>query len=170
MNRKDVIRSILASIPMLLIAGMIFFFSSQPAEQSSETSGVVVRIATYIIEEGFDNMSQEIQSELTGVLEVIIRKLAHFTEYAVFAMTIMLFVGTLPITSRCCKMIISAVGGILYAASDEIHQLFVPGRDGHIRDVCIDSAGVLSGIFLFILIVFLIKLIKKDKIIGDYKV
>lgn len=39
---------------------------------------------------------------------------------------------------------------ILYAASDEFHQLFVPGRAGLITDVCIDSAGALLGILLFL--------------------
>ena len=39
---------------------------------------------------------------------------------------------------------------ILYAASDEFHQLFVPGRAGLVTDVCIDSAGALLGILLFL--------------------
>jgi len=36
----------------------------------------------------------------------------------------------------------------LYAASDEIHQLFVPNREGKFADVIIDTAGALLGIFL----------------------
>ena len=40
------------------------------------------------------------------------------------------------------------VVGTLYAASDEIHQLFVPGRSGQLRDVLLDSAGVAAGILL----------------------
>jgi hypothetical protein len=36
--------------------------------------------------------------------------------------------------------------GVLYAVSDEIHQTFVPGRAGQLRDVLIDSCGVLAGI------------------------
>lgn len=35
---------------------------------------------------------------------------------------------------------------ILYAISDEVHQLFVPGRGGQVRDVIIDSAGAIAGI------------------------
>ena len=42
--------------------------------------------------------------------------------------------------------------GILYAASDEFHQLFVPGRSGQITDVLIDSGGLLAGILLVVLI------------------
>ena len=44
---------------------------------------------------------------------------------------------------------------ILYAASDEFHQLFVPGSAGLITDVCIDSAGALLGIFLFLALLHL---------------
>ena len=40
------------------------------------------------------------------------------------------------------------VVGTLYAASDEIHQLFVPGRSGQLRDVLLDSDGVAAGILL----------------------
>lgn len=51
------------------------------------------------------------------------------------------------------NLIISALSWvfcILYAASDEFHQLFVPGRAGLVTDVCIDSAGALLGILLFL--------------------
>lgn len=47
--------------------------------------------------------------------------------------------------------------GSLYAASDEFHQLFVPGRSGRLTDVLIDSAGLLAGI----LVVCLIKQLRK---------
>ncbi|MDY6314114.1 MAG: VanZ family protein, partial [Clostridia bacterium] len=48
--------------------------------------------------------------------------------------------------------VISLLCSALYAASDEFHQLFVPGRSGEFRDVCLDSAGALTGILIFILI------------------
>ena len=35
---------------------------------------------------------------------------------------------------------------VCYAASDEIHQLYVPGRAGMVTDVCIDAAGALIGV------------------------
>ena len=38
--------------------------------------------------------------------------------------------------------------GSFYAASDELHQLFVPGRSGEIKDVLLDSLGVLLGVLL----------------------
>ena len=54
---------------------------------------------------------------------------------------------------------------VLYAISDEIHQLFVPGRAGQVRDVLIDSSGSFLGIFLVMLFVrFLRKIRNKNKI------
>jgi VanZ family protein len=37
----------------------------------------------------------------------------------------------------------------LYASSDEWHQTFVPGREGCIRDVCIDTTGAVFGILIW---------------------
>ena len=49
----------------------------------------------------------------------------------------------------------SAIIGVTYAITDEIHQAFTPGRAPSVTDVCIDSIGVLTGIFILItLIVF----------------
>ena len=42
--------------------------------------------------------------------------------------------------------------GTFYAVTDEIHQLFSPGRSCEFRDMCIDCAGVLTGILLIILL------------------
>ena len=56
-------------------------------------------------------------------------------------------------------------GGIclLYASSDEIHQLFVPGRSGEVRDVMIDFSGAALGIALSTLVFLLICRIKKKR-------
>ena len=49
--------------------------------------------------------------------------------------------------------------GVLYAISDEIHQLFVPGRTGCILDVGIDTLGIITGIIIFMIF---IKILKKN--------
>ena len=53
------------------------------------------------------------------------------------------------------KLLWSILIGVAYAASDEFHQSFIPGRGPSIRDVCIDSAGVLTGIFVMIFLILL---------------
>ena len=47
-----------------------------------------------------------------------------------------------------------------YAASDEFHQLFVPGRAGRVTDVLIDSGGVIFGLF----VVFVVSWMKNLKL------
>ena len=47
---------------------------------------------------------------------------------------------------------IAFVLSVIYAVTDEIHQIFVPGREGKISDVVIDSSGSFFGIGLFVLL------------------
>ncbi len=70
------------------------------------------------------------------LLDLILRKLGHFSEYAVLAL---LFYH--PLQSRPRAAVIALLLCALFAATDEWHQTFVPGRDGNIRDVLIDSSG-----------------------------
>jgi len=51
------------------------------------------------------------------------------------------------------KVLISFGVGVTYAISDEVHQYFIPGRSARVLDVCIDSAGVLTGIFILVIII-----------------
>jgi VanZ family protein len=74
-----------------------------------------------------------------GTWDTVLRKLAHFGEYAVLGFLLVRAVGREPL----------AVGlGIAYAGSDELHQHFVRGRHAAVRDVAIDAAGVLLGVLL----------------------
>ena len=59
------------------------------------------------------------------------------------------------------QICISAILGILYAISDEIHQSFTPGRGPKITDVFIDSLGVFFGITVILLILEVIN--RKNK-------
>jgi VanZ family protein len=75
-----------------------------------------------------------------GVWDVVLRKTAHATEYAVLGALLVRAVGSaLPAFAL----------GAAYAATDELHQHFVPGRAGTPLDVAIDSVGVLVGIGLY---------------------
>ena len=48
--------------------------------------------------------------------------------------------------------ILTIVFGTLYGVSDEVHQLFVPGRGAMVKDVLIDSAGAIVGVGLYLVI------------------
>ena len=55
---------------------------------------------------------------------------------------------------------------VLYAISDEVHQLFVPDRGGEVKDIIIDSVGATVGIGVYLLTSSVGKL---RKIVGNDK-
>ena len=76
----------------------------------------------------------------------LLRKIAHFTEFTALGALLCWRAGMLG------KSKTAAFGcGVLAACMDETIQIFVPDRGPGIRDVCIDSAGVLTGIVLILL-------------------
>lgn len=123
---------------LLVILWMIFIFvmSSFDATSSSNQSNFIVDIITSII-----NIKD------IGLLSLIIRKLAHFIEYFILGILVINF-----ITRYDKKIIIAILLCIIYATSDEIHQIFVPGRSCQITDIMIDSLGSIMGIYLYKLI------------------
>jgi len=52
---------------------------------------------------------------------------------------------------------------VIYAISDEIHQLFVPGRTGQLKDVIIDSSGSFVGIAIVIIVIKLLEMKRNRK-------
>ena len=75
-----------------------------------------------------------------GTWDLVLRKIAHACEFALL--------GALLLRALRDERAAFA-GGVLYAISDEVHQLFVPGRVGSPLDVAIDSIGVAVGILLW---------------------
>jgi VanZ family protein len=87
-----------------------------------------------------------------GTFNHLVRKNAHFFIY--FVLAILIINALSNSRGRRLRNFIFALGfSILYAISDEIHQLFVPGRGGQVKDVFIDSMGSLLGIGIYLLVV-----------------
>lgn len=145
---------VLSILPMLAIMALIFFFSSQTAEKSSYTStGVTLEIARFLTR-FISNITPE---ELVEYIHVLVRKCAHFSLYFTLGVTASLFtVGWFGL--KKLKQFAIAFGiCVLYAISDEIHQIFVPGRACMFTDVLIDSAGSVLGCLVFFGIVMLVQ-------------
>jgi VanZ family protein len=75
-----------------------------------------------------------------GTWDLLLRKLAHATEYAILGALLLRAVG---------RPSLAFALGVLYAISDELHQTLVPGRAGRPLDVAIDAAGVALGVILW---------------------
>ena len=83
----------------------------------------------------------DLPSNRIDYLDFIIKKSAHFTEYLIL---VILWFRALQLKSPSAAFFITLV----YAFTDEIHQLFVPGRTGNLRDVFIDGLGICLGVFI----------------------
>jgi len=110
-------RIIFVWVPTFLWMGLIFWLSSFPKLRISE-----------------------------GLSDLVLRKLAHMTEYAIL---FCLFYRSLKKTTAFPQkrsLLLALILTILYAATDEYHQTFVLGRAGRVIDVGIDSLGALGGL------------------------
>ncbi len=139
--------------------GMIFLFSAQDAAGSSQLSGQTAFHSAFWFWPGFSALSPEEQLAWVESVQFWVRKSAHFLVYAGLGFLLCWSFSSLSWGSRK-KIVLAWLTGTFYAATDEFHQLFVPGRSGQLRDVLLDSAGVLTGIFLFFAAEILCKKIK----------
>ena len=103
-------------LPPLVLMALIFFFSDQP------------------------NLHTNL-----GLIDFVGRKIVHFMEYALLAwLWCRAFTGSGALALRT-SAVVSVLLASAYAASDEYHQTFVPGRAGTVRDWLIDTAGAFVG-------------------------
>ena len=156
---KNIIEKVIYFLLVLTWMIVIFKFSNEPAEVSGNTSLNVTRVIVELVEN--KETPEEQRIEKINQLDPIIRKIAHFALFAIGGFIIMLFINTYD-TKQNKKIIISVIIGIIYACTDEIHQIFIPGRSGQITDVIIDSFGIIVGTYISLLIINVLnKIIKK---------
>lgn len=150
-NKKQIIYAILIVIWM----AVVFAFSNQVAEKSSKTSsGITEEVVKIIVKE-----PKKRTPKIIDMVETIVRKLAHFFMYAVGGFLMAGLVNTTNTTNK--KQVLYAVFfTALYACTDEIHQIFVDGRSGEVRDVLIDTSGALLGTMVFLLARKIINIVK----------
>ncbi|WP_422123851.1 VanZ family protein [Planococcus sp. X10-3] len=122
---------------------IIFILSHQPASVSSGlSSGITEAILGFV-----SAIIPGVETQLEG-FHTVVRKNAHFIAYFILGILILNALRKgLDVTFK--EMLIAFAASVLYAASDEFHQLFIEGRSGELRDVLIDSAGAAAGIFVF---------------------
>lgn len=143
-------RSTIAGLLAIIWMCIIFVFSSQPADESSEVSvGFSYRIVSSAGTFFHLPWDEEEFRRISTAIEGYIRKAAHMTEYAILSVLLYLWLENWQLT-LVKRSVIAVFLAMLYAASDELHQLFVLGRAGSVRDVMIDSAGAVLGILVFV--------------------
>ena len=85
--RRTWIRVLLTTMTAAVML-LIFFFSTESAERSDRTSGVFARVVIGIAYPDYDQMPEEEQREVYNVVQHLVRKTAHFTEYALLGLLI----------------------------------------------------------------------------------
>lgn len=166
-SSKRIIFAVVLWLLVIALMGFIFSMSAQPAVKSDRTSGGVIEELLKLLYPGFDGLSDAERTELIDSYQFFVRKAAHFSLYALLGALSFsaLVVSVNPKGTKGLFLIsdIAASIGLLYSVSDEIHQRFVPGRSGEVRDVIIDFAGVVIGVSVLMLIVLLVQKIKVKK-------
>lgn len=115
--------------------GLIFYFSHQSGQESAGLSSGVVQAITTVA----PNASPDI-------VHTVIRKFAHVGEYAVLGVLVGWALPSCTLPRAWAGLAI----GVGYAITDEVHQLFIPGRSGEVSDVVIDGLGVAMGVGLML--------------------
>ena len=122
----------------------VIFFASTGAGSTERTSRIIGPILRW-----FD---PTIEDETIRLIQLVIRKCAHITEYAILAGLVWVGRRKLQGTFKffdwgeANRIILPVVCG--YAISDELHQMLVPGRQGHVLDVLLDTLGGFLGLLV----------------------
>ena len=156
-KRNLILKRIIFLFLLLATFYIIFNFSSQNGIESGNISEKVTKFIVEIFSK-IKTMDSSMKLHYIAKLHPIVIKLAHFSIYTLVGFSIMGFMCTFNIKNKY-KVLVSIVIGVIYAVTDEIHQSFTPGRLASPIDVCIDSLGVFTGIFIMMLFVIFIEAI-----------
>lgn len=139
-------KKIISFIVLILWMIVIFSFSSADANKSTGTSDKVITTMIEIKDKITNNETPNNEKEIiVKNSSFYIRKIAHVTEYLILGFLMFNLLNQYSVTN-----IYYAIGlSILYSCTDEFHQLFISGRSGSIRDILIDSIGILIGTYLY---------------------
>lgn len=152
MNKRNVLLLLLL-LDICTIFAFSFFSAQSSHVQSKNVTAVLKPVASSIGIYGsdFKGVSSFYHYKDISLSELLVRKLAHFSEYFVLAIFTGLFASSL--SDKRKRIALVALMGILIALTDEgVIQLFLSsGRSASFKDVLVDVSGYFTGILTFIL-------------------
>lgn len=125
-------------LPLIIWMALIFLFSTD-LFSGRETASVILPILGLLL-------GWVIPDQFLGTIHFLIRKGAHFTEYAVLGLLWYRAVNPTLRNWNLKPALWAFLLSSIYAATDEFHQTFTMTRDGRVMDVIIDSSGALTAI------------------------
>lgn len=133
-------RKIIKLVILLIWLYLIFYLSNQPADISSlESKGLFSRVLTFF----------NIDPILHNPLHNMAREFMHFFEYFILGFILYTNVKEYKIDN---KYFVTISLAFLYSVSDEIHQVFVPGRTFEYLDISLDLLGIILSALIIIII------------------
>ena len=147
---------VLTTLMTLGMMVIIFCFSMEPADKSDATSGIIAERLADIFRPEWRQYPAEERTAYFNSVQHLVRKGAHFTEFALLGLSLRLCLESW-LGRRRWLWAASWSGGTLYAGLDELHQLLVDGRSGQWTDVLIDSSGVLCGVLVVTIVLRLVR-------------
>lgn len=114
---------------------VIFLFSNQDGSTSTSLTNGILEKYLFFVD--------------SDIFFMIIRKMAHITEYFILGILVLNFINEFKIDK---KIVVSILICSILASFDELHQLFIPDRTGCLLDVFIDMIGASLGILILSLI------------------
>ena len=143
------IRKVIKIILVLLWMVMIFLLSNEEAVKSSKKSdGLIIKSVQLFTGKSLSDQEKE---KVLKYLVFPVRKCAHLSLYLILGILVISLLREYMVINTKL-VLLSLLICFLYACSDEIHQLFVPGRSGEARDVLIDTLGACLGVSFYYLV------------------
>ena len=138
----------------LLYAAMIFYLSSQ--SDISVPAGIFEIPFLHTIKDYLENSGLYFVIDLVEYSYYQRDKIAHMFLYFGFGIFLHLtFKNSENKFLRKYAAIFAVILGFIYGITDEIHQLYVPGRTASVHDLLADGIGVIIAQILFILFILL---------------
>lgn len=162
-SRKRLVLCVILGICILANMILIYSFSAEDKSTSGNRSHGVTEVVVEIIVPEYPTMSREEQTETIERFHHPIRKIAHFCEFGLLGMLSAAFMRALGKGKKWLWWVIPAAFCLLYAISDEVHQIFTQ-RGPTVKDVLIDFSGSITGIaVMHLLVMFVCYLLRKRK-------
>ena len=163
-NLKDIILFIIFFMLVILWMGIIFKLSSANGEKSTGTSRSSLEMIITLFNKNIDKQKL---SEIVIKYDVVLRKFTHFSGYLVGGVLLyfMYFYLNKLVNYKLKKIkMYSVITGSIYAMTDELHQHFVSGRSGEIKDVLLDTSGVIIGVVIVWAVITVIQKCKLKRV------
>jgi VanZ family protein len=130
----------------------IYLLSAQPASVSNSNSkGIVSRVVDTTLKVTKVKITEPQKKELVERINNVAREYMHGVVFLVLGFLVQNAV-TVSGARRARAFAISLAICVVYAVSDEVHQLFVPGRAFQTSDLMMDTIGSITGILMALVV------------------